>query len=131
MLAGKKVHVSASASARQPSPPPACYGSPPSAVGLPAASRALRRRPCLGSASAPATSPAACLLPLSLAGAAAVAMAFPALLPAPSASSRDHGAAASPHAARGQPPRLTRPGPAAVAHTAGVLRRPSPLSAPP
>ncbi|KAE8769365.1 B3 domain-containing protein [Hordeum vulgare] len=92
-------------------------------------------RPCVPSvaapASAPATSPAACLLPLSLAGAAAVVMAFPALLPAPSASSRDHGAAASPHAARGQPPRLTRRGPAAVAHTAGVLRRPSPLSAPP
>ena len=34
-------------------------------------------------------------------------------------------------ATTGQPPRLTRPGPAAVAHTAGVLRRPSPLSAPP
>ncbi|KAI5001458.1 hypothetical protein ZWY2020_026108 [Hordeum vulgare] len=129
-----QVHVSASASARQPSPPPACYGSPPSAVGL-------RRRPARGLACPP--SPPLPRLRLGsgdLARRLLVAaqprrscrrcLAFPALLPAPSASSRDHGAAASPHAARGQPPRLTRLGPAAVAHTAGVLRRPSPLSTP-
>ncbi|KAI4985456.1 hypothetical protein ZWY2020_018086 [Hordeum vulgare] len=83
-------------------PPPSASG-----VGLPATSRALRRRPCLGSASAPATSPLACCR--GLAGAAAAL--WPSRLPRP-ASSRDHG----------QPPRgqgSRRP------H--GVLR-PQPLS---